>query len=66
MADSDVDIANMTLTLLGEAPITSLDDELDAARAIKRLYTICLDAHPAPSAPSQGRRRLFAAASRPV
>ena len=44
MADNDVDIANMALTLLGEASITSLDDELDSARAIKRLYTIALDA----------------------
>src|SRR3990167_1498027 len=34
----------MALTLLGEASITSLDDELDSARAIKRLYTIALDA----------------------
>lgn len=44
MADNDVEIANMALTLLGEASITSLDDELDAARAIKRIYTMAVDA----------------------
>lgn len=44
MADNDVDVANMALTLLGEQAILSLDDETDAARALKRLYTIALDA----------------------
>ena len=44
MAESDVDIANMALTLLGEASINDLDDDLDSARALKRLYTIALDA----------------------
>lgn len=44
MADNDVEIANMALTLLGEAGITSLDDDQDHARAIKRLYRIALDA----------------------
>lgn len=44
MAASDVEIANAALTLLGEASITSLDDETDTARAVKRLYTLTLDA----------------------
>lgn len=44
MATNDVDIANMALTLLGEASIMSLDDALDSARAIKRLYDSALDA----------------------
>ena len=44
MADSDVDIANMALTLLGQASIVDLDEQVDAARAIKRVYTIALDA----------------------
>src|SRR3990167_518191 len=44
MASSDVGIANAALTLLGEQSITSLDDETDAARAVKRLYAITLEA----------------------
>lgn len=44
MADSDVDVANMALSLLGEASITSLDAEQNAAHVLRRLYTIALDA----------------------
>ena len=41
---SKVSVANMVLTLLGEAAITSFDDETDEARAVKRVYDITLDA----------------------
>lgn len=44
MADSSVDIANLALTLIGEAAIVSLDEETDQARALKRIYNITLDA----------------------
>jgi hypothetical protein len=41
---SDVDIANYALTLLGEARIASLDDEVKAARECKAVYDIARDA----------------------
>ena len=44
MADNDVTVANMALTLLGQQSIADLDDETDHARTMKRLYTMCLDA----------------------
>ncbi|MBI2508670.1 MAG: hypothetical protein HYV99_01315 [Betaproteobacteria bacterium] len=44
MASSDVEIANAALTLLGESAIMSLDDESDTARAVKRVYTLTLEA----------------------
>ena len=44
MASGDVEVANAALTLLGEQAITSIDDETDTARAVKRLYTLTLEA----------------------
>jgi hypothetical protein len=44
MATSDVDICNGALILLGQAPITSLDDNSDAARTMTQLYTTTLRA----------------------
>ena len=39
-----IDIANIALTMLGEEPITSVDDDSKPARAIKLNYSIARDA----------------------
>lgn len=39
-----VDIANLALSMLGERPITSLDDEQQDARLVKLHYEYCRDA----------------------
>ena len=41
---SEVEIANAALTLLGESRISSLDDDVKAAREIKAMFTISRDA----------------------
>ena len=43
MPSSDTEVANEVLTLLGDKAITSLDEDSDRARALKRLYTPTLD-----------------------
>lgn len=44
MAESQVAIANMALTLVGESSINSLEEDAhDAARALRRVYDIVLD-----------------------
>ena len=43
MPASDTEVANEVLTLLGDKAVTSLDEDSDRARALKRLYTPTLD-----------------------
>jgi hypothetical protein len=38
-----VDICNKALTLLGAAPITSIDDDTATARSLNRVYDISLE-----------------------
>ena len=44
MADSDVAVANMALTMVGANAITALTDKTDSARAVRRFYAARLDA----------------------
>lgn len=44
MAESDTDVANMALTLLGEASVTDITEDSDRARAVRRVYQTTLDA----------------------
>lgn len=41
---SEVEIANVALTLLGEARIASIDDDVKAAREVKAIFAIARDA----------------------
>lgn len=43
MFSSDVDVANAALVLLGESHLTTLDENTDRGRAIKRNYTLTLE-----------------------
>mgnify|MGYP001587811653 FL=1 len=43
MPSSDTEVANEVLTLLGDKAITSLDEDSDRARALKRVYEPALD-----------------------